>query len=76
MPREYQIGDFARNVESRGVGKIVGFERHNGELMAAMVGPDFLVAHAVNGMTLEEALTPDDIQWHAPADLELLRAAE
>jgi hypothetical protein len=66
---EFQVGDYARSLESGWVGKILVFETDgNGDRMARMIGVDNL-AQLFGGLTMEESLTTDDIQWFAPADL-------
>lgn len=75
---EFKVGDFARNVESGWLGKIVEilppekvmidevnfFE----EQMANMVGVDEMTC-IVDGVPWEEALSDDDTQQHSLADL-------
>ncbi len=75
---EFKVGDFARNVESGWLGKIVEilppekvmidevnfFE----EQMANMVGVDEMTC-IVDGVSWEEALSDDDTQQHSLADL-------
>lgn len=65
----FKVGDYARNVESGWLGKIRSFGHdHNGDLMAEMVGVDAVATH-VMGMTREQSLCEDDVQWHDPRDL-------
>lgn len=62
-------GDYARNVESGWLGKIVAFERDNNlDWMAKMVGVDVMATH-IAGLSQEESLSEDDVQWHSPGDL-------
>lgn len=65
----FEVGDFARNVESGWKGKIVAFEFDgNGDVMAKMIGVDWL-AQTVAGLSDEESLASNDVQWHSPSDL-------
>jgi hypothetical protein len=69
------VGDFAWNVESEWLGKVVAWETDgNGDRMAKMVGVD-VTAFLIEGLSAEDSLTPDDTQWHAPADLRLAARA-
>lgn len=60
-------GVFARSIESGWRGKVLAVE-HHGEPMLKMMGVDWLTS-VLTRCTDEEALTPDDIQWFAPADV-------
>ena len=62
------LGEFARNCESGWKGKIVRLYQDDGIDFAEMIGVDTL-AQTVGYLTDEEALTSDDIQFHAIADL-------
>ena len=66
---DFRIGDYGRNVESGWLGKIVAFERDpNGDTMARMIGVDVMATH-IAGLSREESLSADDVQWHDPRDL-------
>jgi hypothetical protein len=67
----FKLGDFARNVESGWLGKIVAIVKdpaENGEPTAEMIGVDPL-AFDILGLAAEQSLSPDDKQWFALADL-------
>ena len=61
----FGVGDYARSLESGWLGKILDVAA---EGMARMVGVDWM-ANVVAGMTREESLSHDDIQWFALGDL-------
>jgi len=77
-PHNLQVGDYARNIESGWLGKIVEISepqevkidatRSYFERTAKMIGVDTLVA-TVAGCSWDDALTEDDVQWHDPKDL-------
>jgi hypothetical protein len=73
----FKIGDFARNVESGWLGRIVRFKeervwiddiRYFDETTAEMIGVDELCA-LVDGLNFAEALSDNDRQWHDVKDL-------
>lgn len=74
----FKIGDFARNIESGWLGRIEEIlapetvkvdETHSfQETMCRMVGVDTLVCIA-GGLTWEQAISEDDVQWHSLSDL-------
>ena len=75
---QFKVGDYARNVESRWLGKIRAFKTKEvkvddttsfTETLAEMVGVDEL-AMTICGLPVEEALCEDDVQWHDVSDLE------
>jgi hypothetical protein len=76
------VGDFARNIETGWLGKIVEIlppqkvwiNRHEYfiEVMANMLGVDTL-AVAASGLSWEEALSDNDTQQHSLTDLMLAR---
>jgi hypothetical protein len=68
----FEVGDFASNIESGWVGIIDRFEGEGLDRMAVMRGVDYL-CQMVAGLTLEEALCDNDIEWHSPADLVFIR---
>jgi hypothetical protein len=75
---QFQVGDYARNVESRWLGKIRAFKTKEVKVddttsftatTAEMVGVDELVM-TIGGLPIEEVLCEDDVQWHDVHDLE------
>ncbi len=69
MACTFQIGDFARSLETGWLGKIIAWEAGpNGDQLAKMMGVDWL-AQTVAGLSADEALSSDDIQWFDVADL-------
>jgi hypothetical protein len=69
MAHAFKVGDYARSLETGWLGKILEIgPDHNGDIMAKMMGVDIL-ANLVIGLSAEESLSRDDIQWFAPADL-------
>jgi hypothetical protein len=75
---QFKMGDYARNVESRWLGKIRAFNteevkvddtRSFIETTAEMVGVDEL-AMTICGLPIEKALCENDRQWHDVNDLE------
>jgi hypothetical protein len=77
MLNTFKVGDYARNVESGWLGKILEFrtetvqiddDRSYQETMAKMIGVD-LMANLIVGMSRERSLSRDDIQYHDVNDL-------
>lgn len=69
QPHSFSVHDYARSLESGWLGKILSIEDDQyGTPTARMVGVDGM-AHAIMGMSAEESLSFDDIQWFALADL-------
>jgi hypothetical protein len=73
----FKVGDFARNIESGWLGKIVAIKtetvridetRWYDDTMAEMIGVDEL-ARMVAGLSCEAALASNDRQWHSIDDL-------
>jgi hypothetical protein len=64
----FQIGDYARSVETGWLGKIVAFKDRDGERFAKMIGVD-VIAGLVGGLSIEESLSYDDVQWFVLDDL-------
>lgn len=82
MPQQFKVGDFARNIESGWVGKIVEIGEPEKvmiddtnffmQTMAKMVGVDIMGTH-IAGLPKEESLSEDDVQYHSLADLKLVK---
>ena len=77
MVHTFQVGDYARNIESGWLGKIqslatetvkIDDTRSYVKTMAKMIGVDEL-ARNIGGLTTEESLSDNDIQWHSTDDL-------
>jgi hypothetical protein len=77
---QFKVGDYARNVESRWLGKIRAIKTGEvkvddtmlfTETTAEMVGVDEL-AMTISGLPIQEALCEDDVQWHDVKDLMLI----
>ena len=69
---KHLIGKYARSIESGWIGKITDIEYQGGDLMCKMIGADE-IAVAVAGVTVEESLSSNDVQWFAPEDLKFLK---
>ena len=74
---QLKVGDYARNVESRWLGKIRAIKTGEvkvddstsfTETTAEMIGVDEL-AMTIGGLPIEEALCEHDVQWHSLNDL-------
>lgn len=66
----FKVGDYARSLESGWLGKIIAIEHPTelGGLMMKMMGVDWM-AHEIAGLTAEESLSADDVQWFGTDDL-------
>jgi hypothetical protein len=65
----FSVGDFARSLESGWLGKIVEIAPdQDGTPTAKMIGVDILGTQ-IMGLSREESLSHDDVQWFALADL-------
>ena len=65
---KHLIGKYARSIESGWYGKVTDIEYRGGDVLCKMIGVDEL-AVTVAGISNEEALASNDIQWFAPEDL-------
>ena len=69
---KHLIGKYARSIEAGWLGKVTDIEYQGGDLMCKMIGADE-IAVAVAGVTVEESLSSNDVQWFAPEDLKFLK---
>jgi hypothetical protein len=68
------VGDFAHNIESARLGRVVEIKEMDGLDLATMHGVDTL-AWYVGGLSLLDSVDERDIQWHHVKDLALLLRA-
>lgn len=68
---QHLIGKYARSIEAGWLGKVTDIEHRGGDVLCKMTGVDEL-AVMVAGISRNEALSSNDIQWFAPEDLKFM----